>query len=83
MADLVLAQAPAEKDVLAFPLRWKVDEAGVEVLHERARFVDPRHAARDAGHFLVEGLLHVLQLARLEVASVAGDPSRHDRLALL
>src|SRR5207244_829675 len=46
-ANLILAQAPAEQDLLALSLRGEVDEPLVEVLHETARLVDPRHAACD------------------------------------
>lgn len=83
VADLVLAQPPTEQHVLAFPSGREIDQARIEVLHEPARFVDPRNAARDARHFLVEGLLNVLQLAGLEVAPVPGDPGRQRGLPLL
>ena len=82
-ADLVLAEAPAEQDLFALSLRGEVDEPLVEVLHEPARFVDPRHAARDPGHRHVQLLLHVLQLVRLDIASVARDPGRQRGLPLL
>ena len=45
--------------------------------------MDPRHAARDARHGFVQPLLHLLELARLEVAPVARDPGRQLGLLLL
>ena len=82
-ADFGLAEAPAEQDGLALPLRGEVDEPLIEILDERTRFVDPRHAARDACHGFVQPLLHLLELTRLEVAPVARDPGRQLRLLLL
>src|SRR5262245_57892374 len=72
--DLVLAEAPAEEHLLALAPRREVDEP---------RLVDTRHAAGDARHLLVQPLLHVLQLLRLDVAPVARDPLVQRRLQLL
>ncbi len=82
-ADLVLAEAPAEQDLVSLSPCGEVDEALVEVLHEPARRVNPRDAARDAAHRFVQALLHVLQLMRLDVAPVTGDPGRQHSLPLL
>ena len=62
------------------PARGEVDEPLIEVLHERADLVDLRHAPRDTRHRLVQPLLNLLQLPRLEVASVARDPGRQRSL---
>ena len=82
-ADFWFAEAPAEQDLLVLTPRGEVDQPLVEVLHERTRLVDPGHAARDAGHCLVQPLLYVLQLVRLEVAAVARDPGRQGSLLFL
>jgi hypothetical protein len=71
--DVVLSDTPAEQHFLALPLGREVDEAFVEILHERSDLVDPRNAASDSRRPLAKLLLEVAQLARVEVASVAGD----------
>src|SRR5262245_1748824 len=73
-ADLLLAEPPAEEDLLAGALGGEVDEPLVEVLHERSELVDPAHAGGDSGHLLVQLLLHLPELARAHIPAVAGDP---------
>src|SRR5262245_19837690 len=82
-ADLVLAQPPAQQDLLPVTRGGKVDETSVEIFDGRADLVHPRHTPRDARNLLVQALLHLLQLVRLDVPTVARDPHRQRRLPLL
>src|SRR5262249_1422967 len=74
--NLVLAELPAEEDLLAVAQRGEVDEARVEVLHDRASLVDRVHATGDLDPLSTFGFLELAQLARVDAAAVAGDPRR-------
>jgi hypothetical protein len=71
--DFLLAQTPAEEDVLAVSARQEVDEAFVQVLDDPAELLDPLDAAGDAARLLLNVLLHLGELARREAAAVPGD----------
>src|SRR5207244_8446963 len=47
-SNVVLAELPAQKDLLSFTLRGEVDEPFVEVLDDRAAAVDVVDAAPDS-----------------------------------
>ena len=76
MRDLGLAQPPAEEHLLAAPKRREVDEAGVDVLDDRADAVDAVHAARDPDPRLLEQRGERGELLRVDRAAVARDPRR-------
>src|SRR5580765_6484072 len=74
--NLVLAESPAEEDLLTFAERGEVDEAGIEVLDDCASLVDRVHAAGDLDPLRPVGFLELAELARVDAAAVAGDPLR-------
>src|SRR5262245_14561154 len=81
--DLLLAEAPAEQNLLVGAARGKVDEPGVQILDKRPNLLDPGDAPRDPRDLLVQLLLDLLQLVRLDVAAVPRDPRGERRLSLL
>jgi hypothetical protein len=81
--DLGLADLPAEEDVCAVALRGEVEQALVEILHLDASLVDLPNALDEAvrrPHHLVG---RHTNLARRDVAAVAGDPRDELRLSPL
>src|SRR4029453_7207052 len=82
-ADLVLAEGPAEQYLLPVARRRGGEETSIEILDQRTNLVDARDAPGDPRDLLVEPLLHVLELVRLDVAAVPRDPHRDRRLAFL
>src|SRR5829696_7776897 len=79
--DRVLPELPAEEHFLAVAESREVDEALVGVLDLCAEAVDPVHALSDSLGLLGDLGLHARELARVEVAAVAGDRARQIRAA--
>src|SRR5262249_26057310 len=73
VADLVLADVPAEQHLVAAAERRKVDEATVEILYLDPELGDRLHAPRDLRHRLVDAILELLCVARRQPAAVACD----------
>jgi hypothetical protein len=76
VADLLLAELPAEQHLLAVPKRREVDEARVEVLDDRAALVDRVHSSCDLDALVPLRLFELGELARVDAAAVAGDALR-------
>jgi hypothetical protein len=81
--DLILADVPAEQHVFTRAPRGEIDEAAVEVLHERPDLVDPRDASRNRGRAFAHLLFHGVELARVEVTAVPRDRLRERSVAFL
>src|SRR5262245_20590228 len=79
VGDLVLAELPAEQDLLVTAERREVDEPLVRVLDLGAEPVDSVHALGDSARLLADLRLHAGQLAGIEVAAVARDRRRQVR----
>src|SRR5207253_994768 len=71
--NVVLAEPPAEQDLLALAPRRKVDEPLVEVLDDRAAPVDLVHAARNSDPLALDFGLDVCQPLRVDTSAVASD----------
>ena len=71
--DLVLAKAPAEKDLAASAHGREVDEAGVDVLHHRAEVLDLLHGADDLAREPLDLASSLRELGRVDTASIARD----------
>src|SRR5207249_9726532 len=81
VADLVLAELPAEQDLLPVTARRKVEQPFLERLDLCTGRVDLLRARSNRVGFLLDRLGELTQITRLHVAAVACDP-RHE-LALL
>lgn len=86
VADLVLAELPAEQDVLAFALGEEVDESLADVLDDPAELLDSLDAASDAGGLALDRLVRFRELGGLKAPAVPGDllqVAAEGRLSLL
>ena len=81
--DLLLAEVPAQEHLLAVPQRREVDEAEAEILHLDSERVNTLDAGGNRGSFLFDSGSGVRELARGEVAAVAGDVPEERGLASL
>src|SRR5437588_9250421 len=73
VADLVLAELPAEEHLLAVPQRGEVDEAGVEVLHLHPELLDRVDSPAQPLGSLLDRVLQGGDLLRPDAAAVARD----------
>jgi hypothetical protein len=71
--DLVLADVPAEQDVLALPARREVEEALVEVLDEHARRLNPLDDACQCAGRLFQLRVGLCEVRRSQIAAVSRD----------
>jgi hypothetical protein len=72
-ADRVLADVPAEEDVLALAPRRKVEQASVEILDEHARRLNPLDSLRELAGRAFELLVGLGEVRRRQVAAVGAD----------
>ncbi len=73
VADLVLADVPAQQHVLFTEPGRKVDESLVEVLHLHAEVGDRLDAAGNLERLVSSPVVELLHLLRRQIAAVSGD----------
>src|SRR5438105_2017276 len=73
VADLVLAELPAEEDLLAVAQCREVDEPTVDVLHYRAELLDAVDRTCDRGRGALDVRLHLGRCLRRDPAAVRLD----------
>src|SRR4029450_4527006 len=73
-ADLLLADVPAQQDVLPFTAGREVEQSAVEVLHEHAGGLDPfDHACECAGR-LLQVRVRLCEVGGRQIPAVSRDP---------
>ena len=78
--DLLLAEPPAEQHLLTVTQRGKVDQAAFDALHLRSESLDLLDTRADRTGLPLESLLQLREVARRQVATVAGYPAHRLRV---